>query len=519
MPPTLSHTIQRQEVLIQAPNLAAARQVRQQAEQLCRGPVTAALDKILSAAVAPDRVLRIDRLTLELNISSPEQFEAEFLPGVESALRAALEKLGELRSHPASGMPAAVKDIRPDAAEALCHQNLPLAAAHRELLAFFLRSGRLPAWAQPEAADRLDAMLTDVLDQNSSGIRSWLASLLKDPIARRRLARQFPPESLARIAALLWHQTPGAVGQTVARLEQRIQASRPSQPPASPIREMVWEALLTLMAAAPDDRFDLDTLEARVLSSWPGETGAQKIVEAEPHPTPSPEGRKISSAKLAARPDLPAPDDHSPGQPEIPGPALPAAASSETVAVIEKHSLHTEAREPDVFSDAAPALAAIHNAGLVLLWPYLGRFFAGLGLTSAHGFIDTDAAERAVHLLQYLAWNSTESAEPHLLLNKILCGLPPETPVARGVLLAEAEILACEELLAAAIAHWHALKSTSISGLRTTFLQRFGLLSQAQGRWHLRVERQAFDLLLERLPWGIAAIKLSWMPKMLSVEW
>ncbi len=509
MPATLSHTIQRQEVLIQAPDLAVARQVRQQAEQLCRGPVSAALDKILSAAVAPDQVLRIDRLTLDLNISSPERFEAEFLPGVERALRAALEKLGEFRAHPATGLPAA----------ALSHQYLPLAAAQQELLAFFLQSGRLPAWAQPEAADRLDAILSDVLDQNASDLRSWLGSLLKDPIVRRRLARQFPPEIIDRIAALLWHQTPGAVGRTVARLEQRIQARRPCQPHAAPMREMVWEALLTLMAAAPDGRFDLDALEARVLSGWPAETGAQKTVDAEHHQTPLPEGRKISSAKLAASPDSPTPDDLAPGQPTIPDPALLSSASSETEAVIEKHSLHSEAREPDVFNDAAPALAAIHNAGLVLLWPYLGRFFASLELTSAHGFIDMDAAERAVHLLQYLAWNSTESAEPHLLLNKILCGLPPETPVPRGALLTETEKLACAELLAAVIAHWHALKSTSVSGLRTTFLQRFGLLSQAQGRWHLRVERQAFDLLLDRLPWGIAAIKLSWMPKLLSVEW
>jgi hypothetical protein len=33
------------------------------------------------------------------------------------------------------------------------------------------------------------------------------------------------------------------------------------------------------------------------------------------------------------------------------------------------------------------------------------------------------------------------------------------------------------------------------------------------------VEKKAYDILLDRLPWGIGMIKLSWAPYVLNVEW
>jgi hypothetical protein len=73
--------------------------------------------------------------------------------------------------------------------------------------------------------------------------------------------------------------------------------------------------------------------------------------------------------------------------------------------------------------------------------------------------------------------------------------------------------------LTAAIQHWSVLKNTSISGLRSSFLQREGLLLETDQGWLLRVERKVYDLLLEQLPWGIGMLQLAWMRKPLRVNW
>ena len=44
----------------------------------------------------------------------------------------------------------------------------------------------------------------------------------------------------------------------------------------------------------------------------------------------------------------------------------------------------------------------IHNAGLVLVAPFLKRFFQTLGMLEENTFASVDQATRAVHLLQYL---------------------------------------------------------------------------------------------------------------------
>ena len=52
-----------------------------------------------------------------------------------------------------------------------------------------------------------------------------------------------------------------------------------------------------------------------------------------------------------------------------------------------------------------------------------------------------------------------------------------------------------------------------MQALRLSFLQHRGLLDP------LRVQPEAFDLLLGLLPWSIGFVRLPWMPEPLGVEW
>lgn len=161
----------------------------------------------------------------------------------------------------------------------------------------------------------------------------------------------------------------------------------------------------------------------------------------------------------------------------------------------------------------------LSNAGLVLFWPYLSMLFERLGFLENNKFKTGAAASGAVHALQYLVSGHSHSPESLLVLNKVLCGLHPATPVLPGYDLDAAQTATLDGLLQALIANWPIIGQTSVAGLRETFLQREGLLTLQPDYWQLHVARKAFDMLVDRLPWSLSIIKPAWMPLMLQVEW
>jgi len=169
------------------------------------------------------------------------------------------------------------------------------------------------------------------------------------------------------------------------------------------------------------------------------------------------------------------------------------------------------------FSDADEM--PVSNAGLVILWPFLNSFFSHLGLVEDRQFKDQPAQQRGVGLLQFIAAEQSSPPEYLLPLNKLMCGMDvkqvfdPDPPLRR------AEKSECKKLLKAVIEQAPILRNMSPAGFRSTFLIRPGLLSTNAGHWVLRVERQTYDIVLERFPWNWEWVKLPWMETPLQVEW
>jgi hypothetical protein len=161
----------------------------------------------------------------------------------------------------------------------------------------------------------------------------------------------------------------------------------------------------------------------------------------------------------------------------------------------------------------------IGNAGLVLTSPYLPRLWAALGLADDNSFKDLAASTRAAHLLDYLVFGDARPPVPTSALNRVLCGLPPTAHAGGPFNASTAEMEEINGLLAAMISHWRALRTTSASGLRQTFLQREAQLTHLGDRWALKVSPRAFDVLLNGLPWGFSVCKYNWMRDPLYVEW
>jgi len=166
----------------------------------------------------------------------------------------------------------------------------------------------------------------------------------------------------------------------------------------------------------------------------------------------------------------------------------------------------------------------VANAGLVLFNPFLPHFLERLGLltTDEDGIprvAGTEAASRAVHLLQHLVDGRCDRPETTLVLNKLLCGLALSVPVLRAIEPDAAELAVCDGMIQAVIGNWPIIRNTSPAGLRETFLQREGRLQRDGERWTLQVQRKTVDILTDQIPWNRSIVYHRWMAGPIHVTW
>ncbi|TRY29846.1 contractile injection system tape measure protein [Aliiglaciecola sp. M165] len=161
----------------------------------------------------------------------------------------------------------------------------------------------------------------------------------------------------------------------------------------------------------------------------------------------------------------------------------------------------------------------VNNAGLVLLWPFLGHFFRDVALTKDGEFSTFEKRIRAVLLTEYLVSGQTTFIEHQLLLNKLLCGVAFNLPTEVKIKLTKEERRACSELINSVLHHWQGLGKTSAGGFKQAFLQRQGILTRHDNHWNMFIERSGYDVLLEKLPWSIGVVSTKWMEGPIYVEW
>ena len=164
----------------------------------------------------------------------------------------------------------------------------------------------------------------------------------------------------------------------------------------------------------------------------------------------------------------------------------------------------------------------INNAGLVILHSFFSMYFTKLKLLdekSQDVFVNEMSQRKAVHCLQFLVSGSIETEEQHLVLNKLICGLPLSNPIERAVELEVEEVNIAESLVEAMINYWPAIGSSSIAGFRGNWLVRNGSLTELDDRWELVVERKSYDLLLQQAPFSYSIINYPWMNKPIYVTW
>ena len=155
----------------------------------------------------------------------------------------------------------------------------------------------------------------------------------------------------------------------------------------------------------------------------------------------------------------------------------------------------------------------------MLVAPYLPMLFERLELTGRAGFLGPEATVRGLDALHAVAYGGAETRLDDRPLERLALRRARRRAAAPAAAARAAEAAIVADLLAAVVARWTALGATSVDGLRQAFLLRDGLLRRTDAGHALQVAPKAYDMLLDRLPWSIALVKLAWMPAPIHVAW
>lgn len=488
MKPSEPHRIQRQIIDLQLGAGWSAPEAQERLSRELRDQVTPALSAALDAVAGAHELLRLDRLTIDLGTLSGPDWVQHFGARLVDEITRVLSR------------------YEPEATRGSGEAGSPSRELMRQFL-FFLAHGRLPWWGQPPQggfgavfARAPNALDWDVLRSALVGNRS----------ACIRFIDTFDDEQLAAGTAA-WCG--------VAHAAQAIAVWSSSA--ASPAAQRVWrrgfwlvvvEWALVGQGREGSSRGPVKALAKAHREAFGGAGPGASLSRPMRHV-----GAKAASAGRSAGASLPSPWrewssavlDGVAVEPDLPGPVADAVARVPAHRAARAQPAHPAADDEAIF---------LPCAGVVLLHPFLETLFRERGLLDGIEFRDAAARSHAVRLIGLLGFGVPDLPEYELVIGKQLCGHPLDDPLAPGVL-EPADVSACDELMAAVLGHWKALRSSSAPWLRSQFLLREGKLESVDGGCRLTVERRAQDVLLAQLPWGFGVIGLSWMQDRIFVRW
>jgi hypothetical protein len=350
-----------------------------------------------------------------------------------------------------------------------------------EALAYFLQTGLLPWNFRIETGETLEKIVSQLFTNQIDLLIQTINPLLHRPEVRERLSRQF---SRLFLFDLLEAITPPFFSDwksLLEKIENTPLSEREKKATECATWQMIWEAI--------SKNESPNAVGIRV------EGKGQRVAR---------QGQQVEGK----------------------GQRVKGRGQGERGKKAEENYLKTVNSQPSIInrkesivksqSQNTPKEIYLQNAGVVLLHPFLSRFWEGINCVSDDTLIWPEKAALSLH---FLATGRAEAPEYELPLAKVFCGVSLEMPLDLSTLWTVQDTEEAEALLGAVIKYWPVLKDSSIDLLRAEFLQRVGKLSHRHDGWLLQVERRDFDFLLEQIPWSFSTIKLPWMTEILFVEW
>lgn len=457
---------------------------------LCQDDLRAALERVFDQFARAEEHWTIDRLEIDAGFVSADQLERL----IEAIVGSLERQLRGLQASAAAGQPSAPNwNARSErgadrvGGEAGATKFRTEAQSLRDAFLYFLETGVLPWWFQLPSGKSLEVAISDYwLEEGESTGPALFAHVLSHQLrfsqVRKRLARQF---SFGFVRKLLMSVSQDAAAAVEDFLTQ-IQSRKPDVQPTLEFFEAVWEAAFLL--ASGSTPVTPAGLAAAFMGTLPLDLQQRHL----------PLLRRIQTIWPTESADLSDPQS-----------LMKPASPTRHVPLVEPSQAPGSRldMEEGVFTQCA---------GIVLLHPFLPKFFEALGVAANDSLVHP---ARALRLLHYLATGQPFAPEYDLVVPKVLCNVPLDIPVSVHSEMSADEEAEANALLQAVIGHWTALGDTSVDNLRGSFLVRPGKLSQRDGEYLLQLEPKSYDVLLDQLPWGLGLVKLPWMQQTLWVEW
>jgi hypothetical protein len=569
----VTHRINRVELEFEVSAVELGRSVSDRISRLHGQRIPSLLDRVCSEIDESEPTQRIDKLELELGTIALSNFDDELLGKLEAALRLALR--GRVRR---PGDPTQPLDDAPDGSSSSTDTpNQPGQVEHAlELLDTYAWTGNLPWWADTREVGLLARHIRELLVHAPGRWLELLREHADDRVGIDRLARAFDGRlfemmlervgagaSLVQLRPLVQLLERVGVHSQHARSPLLAALARHGRLEPTTVLQVVLDEMEPSVIAALVEQLEIQPrlcpapMRAAIIRAWtPTSRATRDDLELAPQdgrdqlersnqpdtdaaadarsdseqaidPVESAEQATSSARSKTTSTDGPDDRDSPVVDPAQLGSEQRSAARP-THDALRPPPTPTKARaqpdDPRLQLARRRALARldelyIEDAGLVILWPFIERLFTRVELLDERRFRDEPAQTQAIAMLAHLALGDPEAPEHRLAFAKLLCGRSPEQPCELDGPLDVAVCDECDAMLTAVIDHAPILDAMPIPRFRASFLQRAGALGVRAGSWLLTVERQPYDLVLERFSWSWAWVKLPWMPDPLTVEW
>ncbi|WP_462255459.1 contractile injection system tape measure protein [Ferruginibacter sp.] len=477
----LQHTIKKFSLELQTQSIEESYALHRRCNKLVKENLIGGLDKILSTQFDKDEIVKINKIEIDLGIISNSDLEKEF---IEKCIAGFAEKIKNINV--SKKIDSALPEIEIINKETNCIEQF----------FYFLSTGKVPWALQGINFVNWQTELIGAIKNNQGYfIEKLTETAALQPAAIERLIIQF--DDFFILAVL-----PDNIPIVKTDLENLFLAIKKIIPFSQMIavRKKILQVVLPVLLNFPlkNEENKIQQLIENLSKDYPG-TEEKTLISLQEKITAI--VKKVNENILAG---------------EVNNITAEKKINEEV-----KMATKNESTEEKINNSTEEKSVFIENAGLIILHPFLQNLFKTTGLMEEERFKSDFCKQKAAHLLQYLINGEQQLPEFVMPLNKILCGLTNEEHIDRFIQLEDAEIKEAGELLKAVITHWTVLKNTSAASLQQTFLQRKGKLSfnETDGYWKLQVERNTVDILLDKIPWGFAYIKLPWMLSPLAVEW
>jgi len=539
------HIINRQVLELTVPERGRIQYIQNKTSEIVRQKLHPVLDALFSKLAGQDEIIRIDKLVIDLGTIPENELENRF---VERAVREIRDEINLMlktgtKTAKLSNVDGKHTDIKLDFTKTSKSKDF------LDLFVYFLESGYFPWWHKSSVTNGESVknanknIFKEVLNVESESLKNAIIPLLKNIQVRQRLVFQLNHsqlyELLKRLNAkliesysALFHNLLSCVGSAPIRksltesfyeialqyFSMELELNSESQKIG--FVKDILDSVLTLQSDRQKETILIEILRAAQINQ---QKSARK------------ETVLILVAVIQLAIDLSSNSTplqeiihniYEKNEPVINSLVDRFSENTGKVTFEKTEDKKEELRGNKSFSlfSSQPATDSeeivVFNAGLILIHPFLRYFFEGLNLLDKElQFKSQSDAFKAIHLLQFITTGNETAPETDLPLNKILCGLEVSEPVPGSVPLSKEEKEECIHLIKTVLERWEALKTNNPAALRETFLQREGILKQAGQSWNLTIERNAFDVMLEKLPWSFSLVKLPWCEQILYVEW